>query len=91
MTIEQLRKLIQAVPFEPFTIHMADGRDVSVPHPEFILLPPQSRTFVVWEDDAKAFGIIDLLLVTQLTVKSNGRPKKKNGGTKKRKNVKRKK
>ena len=90
MTTEQLRKLIKTTPFEPFTIHMADGKEVLVRHPEFILLPPQSRTFVVWEDDAKAFGIIDLLLVTQLTVKPNGKPKNTNGG-KKRKNGKRKK
>ena len=91
MTIEQLRNLIQAAPFEPFTIHMADGKEVLVRHPEFIMLPPRSRTFVVWEDDAKAFGIIDLLLVTQLTVKPNGKSKNKNGSSKKRKNGKRKK
>lgn len=91
MTTEHLRQLIHATPFEPFTIHMADGREVPVPHPEFIMLPPQSRTCVVWEDDAKAFGFIDLLLVTQLTVKPNGKPKNKNSGSKKRKNGKRKK
>ena len=83
MTIEQLRRLINAEPFQPFVIHLADGREVAVPHREFIALSPQGRTCVVWEDDAEAFGIIDLLLVTQLRVEANGRPKRKKRSGKK--------
>ena len=91
MTIEQLRRVINTQPFEPFVIDMADGREVSVQHPELIAISPQGRTCVVWEDDAEAFGVIDLLLVTQLKVRPNGKQKNKDGGGKKRKNGKRKK
>lgn len=84
MTIEQLRRLINAEPFQPFVIRLADGREVAVPHPEFIALSPQGRTCVVWEGDSNAFGIIDLLLVTQLRVESDGKAKGRNGGSKKR-------
>ncbi len=72
-------------------IYMADGREVSVQHPELIAISPQGRTCVVWEDDAEVFGVIDLLLVTQLKVRPNGKPTKKNPDGKKRKNGKRKK
>jgi hypothetical protein len=64
MTLEQIRKAYQAVPFQPFVIHLADGREIPVPSPEFILAPPNGRTFVVYQD--KAFNIVDLLLVTDL-------------------------
>ena len=36
MTTDQLRRLITARPFQPFTVHMADGRQVRVSHPETI-------------------------------------------------------
>jgi hypothetical protein len=46
MTIEQLRKAVKSERFQPFTISLADGRRLRVPHPEFIWIPPEaSRTF----------------------------------------------
>jgi hypothetical protein len=64
MTIERLDKLHHAQPFKAFTIFLGDGRKFHVSHPELLLHPPGTRTFVVWADDA--FEIIDLLLVTSL-------------------------
>jgi hypothetical protein len=32
MTIEQVRNLYNAQPFQPFVIHLADGRHVPVRH-----------------------------------------------------------
>ena len=34
MTEEQLTKLLTAIPFQPFTIKMSDGRSYEVGHPE---------------------------------------------------------
>ena len=70
MTIEQLRKVHAAKPFQPFIMHLADGRQLSVESPELIMPAPTGRTVVVWHEDA--FDIIDLLLVTDLEVKTNG-------------------
>ena len=36
--IEEIRRLVHATPFDPFVIHMADGRSFRVPHPDFILV-----------------------------------------------------
>ena len=80
MAIEQLRRMLNAEPFLPFVIHLADGDKVPVRHLELIARSPTGRTCVVWEDDTKAFGVIDLLLVTQLKVESNGKPRTKGGG-----------
>jgi len=71
MTIEQLQSLHRAIPFRPFTIYMADGRRVRVPHPDFLSRSPSGRTIVVQHED-DSFSILDLLLVTELKVE-NGR------------------
>ena len=69
MTIDQLRNVHQARPFQPFTIHLADGRQLNVPHSEFLSHSPTGRTVIVHESD-ESFSIIDLLLVTRIQVNS---------------------
>ena len=65
MTSEQLKAALEARPFRPFILHMADGREIPVRHPEFTLAPPVGRTTVVFQPD-RSMSIIDLLLVTEI-------------------------
>ena len=66
MTIDKLREVARAAPFRPFTISLADGRRLFVPHPKFVWIPPKaSRTFYVAGKD-EAESIVDLLLVTSI-------------------------
>jgi hypothetical protein len=65
MTIEQLRAAHRAQPFRPFVMHLADGRQISVKHPDFIMTAPSGRTVIVYQAD-DSFNIVDLLLVTDL-------------------------
>ncbi len=65
MTIEQRRQMHEARPFQPFRIHMADGRHLDVVHPEFLAHSRSGRTIMVATPD-DAFEVIDLLLVTSL-------------------------
>jgi hypothetical protein len=77
MTIERLRELYNAEPFQPFIIHLADGREVPVHHRDFIMAVPSGRTiFVAQPDDS--VNIIDLLLVTDLELnrRKNGRQRR---------------
>ena len=67
MTLHQIRKLYHMRPFQPFTIHMGDGRKVEVAHPEFLALSPEGCSAIVYERSGD-FQIIDLLLVTSLRV-----------------------
>ena len=71
MTTQQLQKMHQARPFQPFDIHMADGRSIPVDHPELLAMTTGGRTIsvAVHED---AFEVIDLLLVTSLKPRSIG-------------------
>lgn len=68
MTLEQVRRLYEARPFIPFTIHVTDGRKFAVPSREFLFLPPDGRILVVVTGEA--VDILDLLLVTGLEVKT---------------------
>ena len=76
MTMQEIRQAHHAEPFHPFTIRMADGRILRVPHPDFLLTPPTGRTIVVhMPDDSHA--IIDLMLVAELEFKANGSSKRR--------------
>lgn len=76
MTLNQIRNLYEVQPFQPFVIHLADGRAVPVHHREFLASAPSGRTVIVYQPD-DSFNIVDLLLVTDLEVRQEGR---KNGG-----------
>jgi hypothetical protein len=65
MTIDRLRNLYDARPFQPFVMHMADGREVPVLHREFIMAAPSGRTVIVVQPD-DTVNIVDLPLVTDL-------------------------
>ena len=69
MTIEQIKRLYSAEPFQPFVIHLADGREVPVHHRDFIMAVPSGRTLIVCLPD-DTVDIIDLLLVTDVELKA---------------------
>ena len=78
MTITEFRTLLQAEPFREFTINLADGRSIPVKHREFALPSPSGRTLIVYQPD-DSFDIIDLLLVTSLSVNGEKSAKRKQG------------
>jgi hypothetical protein len=75
VTLNQIRNLYEAQPFQPFVLHLADGRAVPVQHREFLASAPSGRTVIVYQPD-DSFNIVDLLLVTDLEVRPQGQ---KNG------------
>jgi hypothetical protein len=73
MTNEQFRAAIRSQPFRPFTIHMDDGRQLKVNHPDFAVQSPSGRTVIVFGSDEN-YSVLDLLLMSELEVHSgNGR------------------
>lgn len=72
MRVEGVRKLYRAEPFLPFPLHLADGREISVGHREFIALSPSGRTLTVYQPD-DSFDVVDLMLVTDLEVTPDGK------------------
>jgi hypothetical protein len=47
MTVEQLREHVEATPFRPFALLTRGGGRYPVPHPDFLLFPPDERLVVV--------------------------------------------
>lgn len=53
-----------------FKLKVADGDEFSVPHPDYIFLPPKSadkRTYVMVHNDQGFASILPLLTITSLT------------------------
>ena len=78
MDVSAVREALHRSPFEPFTIRLADGRALPVPHPDFVAVAPW-RVVVVAEDNSAS--IIEPLMIVSLDSPS----KPGNGSTKKRK------
>ncbi len=82
MTGERIRSFYAAMPFQAFRVHMANGRSVDVPHPDFMHLSPTGRWLTVDQSD-DSFELIDVLLVTSVEKLSQ------NGTTRRRRQRKR--
>ena len=67
MTRDELIGVRNAVPFRPFTIHLAGGRSLPVPHRDFTAVPPGGRIVEVFVADGTRH-LVDLLLVTDIEV-----------------------
>jgi hypothetical protein len=76
MTIEQLDAVQKAQSFKPYTIHLADGTSHDVRHPEFLWRTPGGRTVVIAKGDEE-MAILDLLLVTKITIGNGKSPRRK--------------
>ena len=68
MTINEFRNALNAAPFRPFIIHLADGKTVPVVHPDYVLVTGQGRTAIISRPQDDWFAIVDLPLISQLEV-----------------------
>ena len=69
MGIEGLREAVRRQPFEAFTIRLADGRALPVPHPEFMAVGNR-RVIVVGQNDS--WAVVEPILIVSLDY--HGRP-----------------
>lgn len=77
MKIDEIRELRDATPFQPFVLHLADGRAIPVVNRDFLMASPNGRTVIVYQLDS-SFDIVNVMMVTSLRVKPhNGRLKHK--------------
>jgi len=49
----------------PFEVHLADGRQIQVPHGEQISIQPGGRMFLMWLPDG-GFELFNLTMVTSI-------------------------
>jgi len=78
MDVSKIRQFHGSSPFLPFTLHLADGRNVSVGHPEFMMISPDEDECVIFEPDG-TLRMVDVSLVTEIereNPRNGARPKK---------------
>lgn len=63
MDLEGIREALKRHPFAPFTIRLADGRALPVPHSEFVAVGPR-RVIVIAADDS--WSVVEPLLIVSL-------------------------
>jgi hypothetical protein len=47
MTTETIRDFLNAAPFVPFTVHLADGRAFTIDHPDFTAFSRDERELIL--------------------------------------------
>ena len=65
MTIQEIRRIHSAQPFEPFKVLVADGRTYMVRHPEFMAQSQNGRMIYITTAN-ESLVALDLLLVTDV-------------------------
>ena len=86
MTSDKLREVLRAEPFNPFVVHMADGRALTVNHPELMAISPSGRIAYLFEtgDRHDSGHHIEILMITSIEVRSarpgTGRGRRRKAG-----------
>ena len=82
MNISTIREAKFAQPFRPFRLHLVDGRNFLVRHPEFLFLDPTGRDLrYVNPDDNDRLIFINSLLIVSLEYEIPSKPAEANGAT----------
>ena len=64
--ISLLRQYWQATPFVPFKIHLADGRTLLVPHPEYFFMSPKGGQIFVSRPDDDEVNLLNPLIIVSV-------------------------
>jgi hypothetical protein len=65
MTKDEIRGAVKAVPFEPFTVHITDGRNFKVPTADHVSLSPNGRVLHIWHERGGS-DRVDVALITSI-------------------------
>jgi hypothetical protein len=60
----RIRELLRAVPFHPFVIRLADGREYRIDHPDFVLAAASDVPQITIEESDGRQHYLSALLVT---------------------------
>ena len=74
MNAAELKQVLHATPFRPFTVHLARDKAFSVPHEDFAALSPNGRTLIVFRKEDGVFDILDVPLIARLEVQETATP-----------------
>jgi len=70
----RIRDLLRAIPFKPFLIRMADGREYRIEHPDFVLAAASDVPQIIIEDPDGTVHFLSVLLVASIEVTADSHP-----------------
>lgn len=70
MRIDAIKHVVNAEPFRPFTLRLADGRGVKVGNPDLVAFLGSGRTLFVAHPRSERFELIDLMLINSIIVEN---------------------
>jgi hypothetical protein len=70
MKFDELKKVKDQRPFQPFLVRMADGREVPVNHPDGIAWQPDSPRIAIVAAPGGGWEVIEIALITSLGVQA---------------------
>jgi hypothetical protein len=65
MTTAEIRQLAEATPFVPIRLHLADGRKLDVPHPDFLYLF-KTESNAILESERGGWQLVNLPIVVSV-------------------------
>ena len=80
MTIKELKKAKDERPFRPFLIHMSDGRELKVPHPDAVAWENDDAEIAVCMVPGGGWEVIDVILITSLGIAPPTSARRKGAG-----------
>ena len=69
MAPDDIRQVITAMPFRPFTLHMANGRAIPVHSRDLILVSPRGLSVLVFQPDDRR-DTLDMVQISTLSFDS---------------------
>ncbi len=70
MSINQLKSLLEAVPFVPFSVILPNGEKLRVPHSDFAWIHPGGRSIVI-AGKGDVMRIVNWQMVTSIETKAS--------------------
>ena len=64
MHVDVVREALHQQPFRPFSLHLVDGRELRVPHRDFVAV--SNRRIVVIAPDDQGMAILEPLLILSI-------------------------
>jgi hypothetical protein len=64
MELNALREALHKQPFRPFALRLADGRELFIPHPDFVAV--SKRQVIVVHPETESWSVLEPLLIVSL-------------------------
>lgn len=74
MHADELKQLLHASPFRPFTVFLPSEKGFTVPHQDFAWLTPKGKTLVVAVADKEAVDLLDVAMIAHIEVQEAPQP-----------------